>query len=269
MIHLLALLFYLGAFFLWIHFLVKGVRGRSARAASAATLVGVGLHAAALIGFWLEHTELPLVGPGAAVSSLAFVGGLALAAFLPFRDPARLAIVLLPFITALQGAAMLVGIQPSPLAIDFQGAGFVLHVTFAFVGYQGLAVTFAAGLLYLVQHHELKEKRLGPFFHFIPPLATLDRIARIGIWAGLACLSLSLAFGWAWTVGHRGTLELSDPKVLWAILSWGVFLGIALARWGPGRTEYRGALAAVLGFGVVLGSYLVLRLTVGGEGLFL
>jgi ABC-type uncharacterized transport system permease subunit len=85
------------------------------------------------------------------------------------RQVARVGVALLPFIVVCLGVALLVGIRPSEEALAFQGAGFVLHVTFAFLGYQGLALASAAGGLYLVQHHELKAKRMGRFFHFIPP----------------------------------------------------------------------------------------------------
>jgi HemX protein len=268
-IHLSAFLLYLGAFALWILLLWRGARGRWGRVASVATGLAVLMHGGALLHFWRTHGELPLVGPGAALSSLAFVGGLALIAVLPLREAARVALALLPFILLLQAVALALGIEPSPLALDFQGAGFVLHVTLAFLGYQGLALAFAAGMLYLVQHHELKEKRFGKVFAFIPPLATLERIGRVGLWIGFVALTLALAVGWAWTVQNRGSLEFSDPKVLWAVLSWFVFLGILGARMGRGSTEYRSALAAVVGFAVVIGTYLALRMTAGGSGLFL
>lgn len=269
MIYLTAFLLYSAALALWIRFLVKGARGGGASLASAIGASAVFVHALALVEYWVRYGELPLIGPGAALSSLAFVGGLALLATIPLREAARVAIALLPFITVCLGVGLLLGIEPSPLSIDFQGVGFVLHVTFAFFGYQGLALAFAAGVLYLIQHHELKSKRLGRFFRFIPPLATLDRLGRVGVWAGFAMLSIALAFGWVWTTANRGSLEMGDPKVLWAILSWFIFVFVILARRGSGRTDYRGAMAAVLGFVVVIGSYLVLRLTVGGAGLFL
>ncbi len=269
MIHFSTFLLYLGAFVLWVFLLFKGSRGRGALLASALTAAAVVLHGLALAGFWLVHGELPLVGPGAALSSLAFVGGVALAVMLPMREVARVAIALLPIIVLVQGAALALGIEPAPMTLDFQGTGFVIHVGLAFLGLQGLALAFAAGVLYLIQHHELKEKRLGRIFFFIPPLATLERVGRVGVWVGFASLSLALVVGWAWTVQHRGSLEMSDPKVVWSVLSWFVFLGIFAARLGKGRTEYRSALAAVVGFAVVLGTYLALRITAGGSGLFL
>lgn len=269
MIHLLALLFYVGALGFWIHFLAKGSRGEGPTLAAILAGVAVVTHAVALGDFWLQFGELPLVGPGAALSSLAFVGGLGLLLTLPLRDASRVGIALLPFIIGCLAIALLVGIQPSPLSIDFQGTGFVLHVTLAFFGYQGLALAFASGILYLIQHHELKAKRLGKVASFIPPLSTLDLLGRVGLWVGFSTLTLALAFGWAWTVQNRGSLEFSDPKIVWALLSWVIFIGIVVARRGRGRREYRGAVASVVGFGVVIGSYLVLRLTAGGNGLFL
>ncbi len=266
MIHLLAFFLYLGAFILWVRFLLSGARGDGPNVASAVVGVAVVVHAAALGSFWARYGELPLAGPGAALSSLAFVGGMALLALLPVRQVSRVGVALLPFITVCLGIALLVGIRPSDQALVFQGPGFVLHVTFAFLGYQGLAMASAAGFLYLIQHHELKAKRMGRFFHFIPPLATLDLLGQIGVWVGFVALTLALGFGWAWTVQHPGVISLSDPKVLWAILSWAVFAVVLLLRRGRGRREYRSALASVLGFSLILGSYLVIRLTSPGSG---
>ncbi len=269
MIHLSAFVFYIGALVPWIYLLVRGPRGHSALIASGLTAVAVALHAMALLDFWLTYGELPLGGLGAALSSLSFVGGLALVAMLPLKEVARIALGLLPFVLLLQGSALILGIEPTPLDLDFQGAGFVLHVGLAFLGLQGLAIASAAGLLYLIQHHELKVKRLGRVFRFIPALATLERVGRIGLSVGFVALSLALVLGWAWTVQNRGSLEIDDPKVVWAVLSWVVFLGIFATRRSRGTNEYRSALAAVIGFGIVIGTYLALRITAGGTGLFL
>lgn len=269
MIHLSAFVFYLGALVPWIHLLVRGARRHTVFLASGLTGVAVALHAMALVDFWLTFSELPLGGLAPALSSLAFVGGLALVAMLLLREVARLALGLLPFVLVLQGAALALGIEPAPGDLDFQGAGFVLHVALAFLGLQGLAIASAAGILYLIQHHELKVKRLGRLFQFIPPLATLERVGGTGLSVGFVALSLALVLGWAWTVQNLGSLEIDDPKVIWAVMSWMVFLGIFAARRGRGRSEYRSALAAVIGFGIVIGTYLALRITAEGSGLFL
>ena len=269
MTHFAAFAVYSAAFILWLYVLVKGPGRPHTQVASGLTAVAVVLHAAALVGFWIAYRELPIIALGAVFSSLAFVGGLGLVALLLIRDVARVALGFLPFVLVLQGAALAIGIEPSPTLLDFQGIGFVLHVTLAFLGLQGLAVAAAAGVLYLVQHHELKIKRLGRAFVFIPALATLERVGRVGLLVGFACLSLALAVGWAWTVQNRSSLEFGDPKVMWAVASWLVIAGILAIRRMSGHSEHRSALAAVIGFGIVVGTYLALRLTAGGSGLFL
>ena len=269
MIHLAAFVAYVGALVPWVYLLLRGPRPHAVAFASGLTVVAVLLHVMATLDFWLTYDQLPLGGLAPALSSLALVGGVALVAVLPLREARRIALGLLPLLVALEGGAILLGIEPSQVDLGFQGAGFVLHVALAFLGLQGLAVAFAAGLLYLVQYHELKMKRLGRLSRFIPPLATLERVGGVGLTVGFVSLTLALVLGWAWTVQNLGSLETDDPKVIWAVLSWVVFLGIFLARRGRGQTQYRSALAAVIGFAIVVGTYLALRLTADGTGLFL
>jgi len=268
-IHLIALLLYIAAFGLWVRQLVRGAGETGGAVPSSFTAVAVVIHGLALADFWRSYGELPLVGTGAALASLAFVGGLALLVMLPMREAGRIALVLLPFVITVQAIALVVGVRPSPLAMDFQGVGFVVHVGLAFLGLQGLAVGFAAGTLYLIQHHELKEKRLGRFFLFIPPLATLEKVGRMALWVGFTSLTLALVVGSAWAAQNPGAIELGDPKVTVGVANWFVFLAIFAIRAGRGSNEYRNALAAVLGFTLVVGLYVVLRLVSGGSGLFL
>src|SRR5262245_31582468 len=53
---------------------------------------------------------------------------------------------------------------------------FPLHVTLVIVSYAAFAVTFACGVMYLIQEHELKAKRFGAAFDRLPALNTCDEI---------------------------------------------------------------------------------------------
>ena len=94
-----------------------------------------------------------------------------LASGLPERDRKRVLML---------GVGMAVGVAPAGEAQAFQSIWLVLHVIFALVGYVGLTVAFAAGLMYLMQFRELKSKHFGAIFRFFPPLETLDRLGRLG-----------------------------------------------------------------------------------------
>jgi len=268
-IHYVALLLYISALTLWVRSLLSGGRGKLAAFAFGIAAAGVFAHAVALARFTMLHDELPLVGLAPSLSTLALVIGAGLLATIGLGEVRRVGIVLIPLVILLEGLAVALGVQPAEGALDFQGAWFALHVTLAFAGFGGMAVAFSAAVLYLLQFSTLKAKRLGAAFRFLPPLATLDRLGRIGLVAGLIALTLGLALGWAWTVRFRNSFQPTDPQVIWGMLTWTVFVSALVMRGRGSQHERRGALATVVGFTVVVVSYVVLRLAASTGGFFL
>ena len=186
-----------------------------------------------------------------------------------FREARPVGIVLLPLVVILLALALVLHIRPAGHLLAFRGAWLVIHVVLAFIGYVGLAVAFAAGLLYLLQFRELKGKRFGRLFRFFPPLATLDRLGRLGLQVGFPALTMSLIAGWAWTVRFEHTFAFTMPQVIWGMITWVIFVAAMLAgRSGPTRAR-RSALASVVGFAVVVAAYVILRVAITGGRLFL
>jgi HemX protein len=168
--------------------------------------------------------------------------------------------VLVPLIALLLAIALVLGIAPSGQPMAFSGLWFSLHVLLAFIGYAGLAIAFAAGLLYLLQFRELKDKRLGRIFRFFPSLPALDALGRLGLGVGFPALTLALLIGWAWTVRFHRTWAIGDAQVIWGVLTWLAFAVVTVVRIAPSKdTERRAALASVTGFVVVVVAYLLLR----------
>jgi HemX protein len=168
--------------------------------------------------------------------------------------------VLVPVAAALAAVAEVAGLHPAEQELAFRGPWFTLHVVLAMLGYAGLTVAFAAGLMYLLQFRELKGKRFGAVFRFFPPLDTLDRIGRRALLVGLPFLTVALLLGWAWAERFGPPMGFGNPKVVWGVVTWLVFV-VALAarsRGGAGPAR-RGALVSVIGFAVVVAAYLALR----------
>ena len=269
MIHFVALVLYIAAFLLWLRALVAGARGRAVRVPGAVAAAGVAVHALALVLYTTTWGELPLVGLSPSLSTLSLLIGVGLVATLGLGEAARVGILLMPLMIVLKGVALALGVAPAPRDLDFQGAWFALHVTLGLAGVGGMALAGSAGALYLVQFRELKSKRLGRMFQFIPPLPTLDRLTHIGVVAGFTMLTLAILLGWAWTVRFRNTFAGGDPQTIWAVFIWAVVLGVLVTRLGGGRAERRTALASVVGFVLIVASYVVIRVAAGGGGLFL
>ena len=270
MIHVATLLLYIAAFLLWLRALLAGARGKAALTPGAVAAVGVLVHGIALARYTAVWGELPLAGLGPSLSTLSFMFGVGLVAALWLKEAARVGILLLPLMLVLLSVAVAVGVEPTQAAMDFRGAWFAMHVTLGFAGVGGMALAGAAGALYLLQFREIKSKRLGKLFQFLPPLATLDRLGRIGAVVGFTSLTLAILLGGAWTLSRSLSLVDGNPEqTVWAIFSWAAILGVLLARSGGGRVEQRSAMAGLVGFALIVASYVVIRVASGATGLFL
>jgi len=132
-----------------------------------------------------------------------------------------------------------------------------------------MALAFAASLLYLLQFRELKDKRFGRVFRFVPSLETLDRLATRALVIGFPALTLALTLGWAWTIRFRHSMSLNDPKVMWALFTWVAFAIALLARRGRVDADRRAARMTVTAFAAIVVVYVVMRITMSGRGFFL
>lgn len=267
-LHLGALALYLAAAGIQIGSLVQSER-LVPRTAVALLVVAMLLHAAGLGAFVAQYGELPLVGLAPSLSTLAFLIAVLLLALGTFGEARPVGIVLLPIVSALLVGALAMGIRPAGQLLAFRGWWLAFHVMLGFIGYVGLAVAFAAGLLYLLQFRELKGKRFGRIFRFFPSLATLDRLGRIGLQIGFPSLTLNLLLGWAWTIRFRQSFAFATPQVIWGIVTWFVFLAAMLAGQRGATRARRSALASVVGFAVVVAAYVILRVAITGGRLFL
>lgn len=220
---------------------------------------GLGAHLAGLAAYVVEYDTLPLSGLAPALSSQAFVLGVASLVAMVTRDARALGLVLTPLIAGLVGTALPLGLHPAAEPAAFRGAWFAAHVLLAIAGYACLAVAFAAGVLYLLQFRALKGKLFGRVFRYFPALEPLDRIGRLAVLIGLPSLAAGLALGWAWTLRYRQSLAAGDPQVIWGLVTVAAFAGMLIVRRGPAH-EWKGALASVIGFVVVVASYVGLRL---------
>lgn len=241
---------------------------RLPRLASFVLASGLAVHAAGLAAFTSRADQLPLVSLGPSLSTLGFLVGLGTLIASTLGHARTVGLVLVPLVALLTGIAVAVRVEPAVPVIPFGGAWFAIHVAFAFVGYAGLTVSFAAGLMYLLQFRQLKGKHFGAVFRFFPPLDTLDRVGRGGLIVGFPFLTLAVLVGWGWSSTFVGGTP-GDLKLLWVVLSWVVFLVALLAGSGGGRRSERGALASVVGFVVVVLIYVVIRSQAVQTGMFL
>jgi cytochrome c-type biogenesis protein CcsB len=179
-----------------------------------------------LVGLFLVvQLRRPLVALAAVVSPLAF--GLTLAA-----------------------DAVYEGARPLPPALD--SAWLPVHVVLSFLGDAVFALAFSASFLYLVQERRLKVRRGRGMLRHLPSLETLDRLNyRCLVW-GLILLTLGIMSGIVWAHTAWGRFWSSDPKLVFSLVTWGIYVVLLQGRMTAGWRGRWAAQLTIAGFAVIV-----------------
>jgi ABC-type transport system involved in cytochrome c biogenesis permease subunit len=237
----------------------------------AALLIGFVLHTASLVIDWVQDGHYPLFGIRETLSFLAWtlVATYGLLLY-RYRSLVALGTLTLPLIAVLIFFASVSQTHLSSEA-SLVGAGaawlFPVHTTLLLFAYASFFVVFAASVMYLLQERELKLKTFSGIFHRLPSLSTVNEIATGAAGVGFTLLTLGLLAGMIWSSSRDGRLWHNDPKDIFAILTWFLYLGLILYR---STAKWRGRSAAwlgVAGFALVLCTFFVAPL-LGGYHVF-
>jgi cytochrome c-type biogenesis protein CcsB len=272
---LIALLLYLaGAFYSIIIFATKSDR----KGRELVGLIGAGFiaHTAAIGVEWWRLGHFPVVSPKEVSSFIAW----AIVAYyliMSFRYHARaLPTFILPLVFVFTLVSILLPDPAQPMSVMLEAAitasGFTqiifpVHVTLVIFSYAAFIVTFVCGLMYLIQEHELKAKHFGAAFQRLPALNTCDEIGYRSLSIGFVLLTLGVVTGIIWNNQRDGRPWHNDPKEVMALVTWLVYLFIMHYRLTAGWRGRRVALLSIVGFAVVLLTWLGAR-TLGGYHVF-
>lgn len=134
-----------------------------------------------------------------------------------------------------------------PLTLVLRTRWFETHVISSFAAYALFTLAFSGALLYLI--YDFKKKDEGELKKF------QDIAGRSVLW-GFFFFSASMFAGAVWAYLAWGTYWLWEPKVIWSFIVWFYYAGAMHAYY---VRQWRGrglAVATVIGFFVVLFTYL-------------
>jgi cytochrome c-type biogenesis protein CcsB len=141
----------------------------------------------------------------------------------------------------------------------------VSHVTFIFIGEAGLALACGLGVLYLTQEKAIKSKKPGFFFRRLPSLDQLDTAGYGCILGGFFMMTLGLILGVVYAKTIWGRFWSWDPKEVWSGISWLLYAAMIHMRLSVGWRGRRSAIMAIVGFGMVLFTFLGVNLFLAGH----
>jgi len=108
---------------------------------------------------------------------------------------------------------------------------FVLHVVSAFFAYANFAISFIAGILYLIQCRELKVKSASNFYYKLPSLERLERMVCLPLSWGAPLLLFATVTGLVWAKNAFGSYLFLDPKTIVTFAVLGCYLLILYRHW--------------------------------------
>jgi len=240
----------------FVHFSRPDPRG--GRLATA-LLGGAVLAHTFLIGMQtVEAGYAPLVGTTAAVSAFVWLLGLAYLYVELTTDERAMGV----FVTVLLAALMILpALNPETEARPalLRSPLFTVHVLAMLFAYASFALAFVLGITYVLLFKEIKAKHLGFFYTRLPSLQTLDKMNGRAIIVGWVFLSAGLLIGGVWASQIGGSTDpraqamgIADPKILFALLSWGTYTFALFARRTIGWSGRRAAWLSAIAFVIVL-----------------
>jgi ABC-type transport system involved in cytochrome c biogenesis permease subunit len=259
--HLLPLLFYAGAAAAYVaHFAWRDPRvGRLA----TATLGGGVLAHTFLIGMQtMEAGHAPLVGTTAALSAFVWLLGLSyLYVEMTSEERAMGAFVSIMLVGLAIIPALDPGVNERPPML--RSPLFTIHVLSMLFAYASFALACVIGITYVLLFKEIKAKHLGFFYARLPSLHSLDAMNGRAVMVGWIFLTLGVAIGGLWATQIRDlpdpraqAMSLADPKILMALVLWGVYSFALFARRAIGWSGRRAAVLSAVAFAIVLLNFL-------------
>ncbi|PWU12106.1 MAG: cytochrome c assembly protein [Verrucomicrobia bacterium] len=142
---------------------------------------------------------------------------------------------------------------PSSAKNQFPPIWTSLHATLPLLAYAAFALSSVAAVMYLTQERNLKMRKLQAIFSLMPPIQRLETVIERTLLSGFILLTAGLVLG-AFTLAHAANPQAyrGDPKILWSVLVWFLYLGLILMRWRFAQAGRRFALGAIGSFVFVL-----------------
>ena len=158
-----------------------------------------------------------------------------------------------PVLFAVGVFALMPGLDPHGPRPEFGNFSTSLHAALLSLAYGAFGLSSVAGLMFLSQERNLKLHRLKAIFSFLPPIQRLEAVVGRLLLAGFILLTLGLAAG-TYDLAHLQNRPSygADPKILWSVLVWLIYLGLVVMRWKFSQGGRRFALGAIGSFVFVL-----------------
>ena len=228
-------------------------------------LVGFLFHTLTIVSGFIKAGHVPVSNMH---ETLSFAGWAIAGVYLAIQCKFNLKILGIfaaPILTLIMIVVSQLPNEPPQTTQIFKSFWLISHVTVIFIGEAGFALAGGLGVLYLLQEHEIKTKKHRFFFKRLPSLEMLDNIGYVCIVVGFTMLTLGLITGFVYAKAVWGQFWSWDPKEVWAGITWLFYAVLLHERLTVGWRGRRSAIMAIIGFGVLIFTFLGVNLLMKGH----
>ncbi|MBI5235517.1 MAG: c-type cytochrome biogenesis protein CcsB [Deltaproteobacteria bacterium] len=169
-----------------------------------------------------------------------------------------------PFALLLVISASLLPKEIVPLAPVLESYWLPVHVIMAFFGNAFFAIAFFLGVMYLIQQHYLKSRKLKGLFFVLPSLELLDELGYKCLQYGFPLLTLAIITGAIWAEYATGSYWDWKPRQVWSLITWFLYAALLHGRLTAGWRGKKAAIFSSIAFAALIGSFIVINLALGG-----
>jgi len=130
---------------------------------------------------------------------------------------------------------------------EFSGALTSLHAATIMLAYGAFGLGAVAAGMFLTQQHDLKFHKLRAVLSLMPPIQRLETITSRLVFVGLVLFTIGLDAGGR-LPRPEYTAYWTDPKVVWSIFMWLVYLALLMVRRIFPQSNRRFAWGVVVAF---------------------
>lgn len=227
------------------------------------TLLSFVLHTSSTIIRGVEANHLPMAGLFETISFFAWMVVL-IFCFIEYRYKLKvLGSFVLPVTCIILGTGYFFSREITPLVPALQSYWLGIHVSLSLFSYGAFVCGFEFGLMYLIQDKALRLKKQNTYSQ-LPSLEILDNLSYKSISIGFLFLTGGIVTGAMWANSAWGTYWSWDPKETWSLITWFVYAGYFHARFLRGWRGKKSACLSIIGFGVMLFTFLGVNLLLPG-----
>ena len=134
----------------------------------------------------------------------------------------------------------------------FKSFWLTLHVATMFIGMAIFALAFCAGVMYLLQERQIKSKNFGLLYRRLPSLEVLDSLNYVCLTFGFPLITIGLISGFVYAGAVWQSFWHWDPREILSVVTWLIYAVLLHERLAVGWRGRRAAIMAIIGFSVIL-----------------